>query len=347
MYLRGNIYYTDFYTRTGKRERISLKTSDEQSARKLEKLLFKFFKQQNPSSEETVLWNDFKKWYLCFLSGNRSASTRYIHKLAIQHFEQYHRTRFLREITPDLLLGFKSYLQRRAAQKQNKPGPAGRNRLVKALKSMMKTAEKLKKIGVNQEWSIVAPECAEAGCRVVWHSLAELRQIRAVLAGDLLTVFYLGWEEGLRRGEIAHLYKTDYNPSAHTITVSKKPNWAPKTKRSARTIPLRPDSERAIRESIAHNPDSPYIVNLEGDREKPTYLSYQYRQAVKTFAPHLHTFLHKLRHTYGTMLIQANQNIKTVCDLMGHSNTLQTEKYVHLGQSEYAEAVSHIPSLGA
>lgn len=346
MYLRGNVYYTDFYTRAGKRERISLKTSDDKAARKLEKRLVKLFEDQQPGSQEIILWSSFKKWYLGFLKDNRSPATLYIHKLAIKRLEAYKKPHLLREVTADLLLGFKAYLKKLANQHHNKPGPAGRNRIIKALKSMMKTAEKLGKIERLEKWDIVQAEKGETKNRIVWHSMEELRQIAGVLNGDLYTAFMLGWEEGLRRGEMVFLYKSDYNPRNHTITITSKSEWAPKTKKSARTIPLRPDTEKAIQDSIANNPHSIYIINCPGNRNTPTYLSYEYRRTVKQFLPHLHSFLHKLRHTYGTMLIKNGAHIKTVSDLMGHSNVLQTEKYIHLNVSDFASATALLPSLG-
>lgn len=340
MFLRGKIYCTDFYSQQGQRVRLSLHTSDPKLADTLEKAIKKFFNTHQFKEEETVLWSKFKKWFDRFLTDNRSPSTAYIHHLAIRYLEEYHKPRYLREITPDFLLLFKEWIGKRHK------GPALRNRVIKAIKTMMKTAEAFKKIGVVQTWNKIKRDRSESDGRVVYHPLEELRQINAVLDGDLKTVFFLGWEEGLRRGEIAHLQKQDYNPEMHTITICAKPDWQPKTKRSARTVPLRPDTERYIRSSMANNPTSQYIINIPGNRNTAHYLSYHYRATCKKELPHLHTFLHKLRHTYGTFLIQRGNDLKTVCDLMGHTNVLQTEKYVHLGQSQYVAAANTLPSVG-
>lgn len=340
MFLRGNIYYSDFYTREGRRIRLSLKTSNLKLAETLEKAIQKFFNSRKFKEEETVLWVQFKKWFCGYLKDNRSPVTTYIHRLSIRYLDEYHKPRYLREITPEFLLLFKAWMG------EHKRGPALRNRVIKAIKTMMKTAEEFNKIGIAQNWSKIKRDKAEAGGRVVWHPLEELEQISTVLEGDLKTAFFLGWEEGLRRGEIAHLQKRDYNPVMHTVTIREKPGWRPKTKRSARTIPLRPDSEKHIKESISANPDSLFIINVPGKREAPYYLSHHYRAICKKKLPHIHTFLHKLRHTYGSLLVQKGVDIKTVCDLMGHTNILQTEKYVHLEQSQYEAAVRSLPSVG-
>src|SRR5437868_13656590 len=38
---------------------------------------------------------------------------------------------------------------------------------------------------------------------------------------------------------------------------------------------------------------------------------------------------HDLRHEYGSRLGDADVNLKKIAQLMGHSNTKQTERYVH------------------
>jgi integrase len=38
---------------------------------------------------------------------------------------------------------------------------------------------------------------------------------------------------------------------------------------------------------------------------------------------------HDLRHEYGSRLGDADVNLKKIARLMGHSNTKQTERYVH------------------
>lgn len=340
MYLRGNIYYIDYYF-NGKRYRSSLHTSDPDVAKSREKHFISFLWDNQVGAKEIILWCDFKRWYWWFLRRNRSAGTQYIHQLSVRYLEEFRTPYYLRSVTPDFLLHFKDFLSDRF---QGRHG-AALNRYVKAIKSIMHTAERAGKIGIKQNWESIA-QSDENENRVEFHSLDELRQISAVLEGDLLTAFYLGWEAGLRRGEMAFLYKSDYNSGAHTITVSKKTEWKPKTKKSIRTIFLRPEVEKAVKDSIlAAPPASPYIINLPGKRHQYSYISAQYRQVTKKKLPYLHCYLHKLRHTFGSLLVQEGVHLKTICDLMGHSNILQTEKYIHLGVAQYIEALERLPKI--
>lgn len=348
MYLRRNkIWYSDFYDLNGRRYRVSLKTSDPEEGKIKEKELKGKISKVRPGKTETLLWADYKRWYKSFLKINKSAGTAYWNNLALRYFEEFFKPVWLRDITPDVLMRFKGFLLEKSAKNGGKPGPAGRNRTIREIKTIMHTAEKYGKIGIKQNWEIVEKDKNENENRIVFHTIEELKFIGQALKdeGDLLTCFFLGWEEGLRRGEMAFLYKSDYNPFMHTITISAKEEWRPKTKKSARTIPLSPNTETAIKESIDRSPQSKYIVNIHGKREKSNYISSAYRYAIKKKCPFIKSFPHKLRHTFGTLLIQRGVHIKIVSDLMGHSNIAQTEKYVHLGQSEYKNAIQSLPKI--
>ena len=341
MYLRNNIYYTDKYYQ-GKRWRVSLHTGDPKKAKSAEKLFFAFLLEKNIQPQEIVFWDEFKPWYKWYRTHHLKPATEYIHARAIELLEQYRKPYYLRSVTPEFLLGFKDFL----CETYEGENPAARNRYIKAIKSMMHMAEKLGKIGVKQCWEIV-PSDEETENRIAYHSPEELAQIKNALQneGDLLTVFYLGWECGLRRGEIAFLEKKDYNPHTHTITICRKPEWKPKTRRSARTLQLKPATEAALLDSLVRTPDSRYIVNLTGERTQAGYLSQKYIRVCRQKLPHLHCYLHKLRHTFGSLLVQGGQPLKVICDLMGHSNILQTEKYAHIGPAQYASALDSLPQI--
>lgn len=340
MFLRGNIYYADYYFK-GKRYRPSLHTSDYAEAVSREKVFIHFLNEEQIGPKEITLWKDFKRWYLWYLKENRTEGTIYIHCMAIKLLEEYRTPYYLRKMTPEFLLKFKVFLYEKYQGKCS----AGRNRYIKALKAMMHTAELFGKIGIKQNWELVKKD-DENENRLEYHDPLELSQIKGALCGDLLTAFLLGCEQGLRRGEMAFLYKKDYNPSTHTISISRKKEWKPKTKKSIRTIPLHPNAEAAIQASIANAPaESPYIINLSGNRQKYGYISSAYIRETKRKFPHLHCYLHKLRHTFGSLLVQQGVHLKTICDLMGHSNILQTEKYVHLGSKQYISAINCLPEI--
>ncbi len=342
LYLRNNTYYTSYY-HNGKRYRQSLHTTDEKQAKSREITIISYMMGSNIKTGEITLWRDFKRWYFHYLAWNKSKGTQYIQRRAVELMELYRTPYYLRHITPDFLNNWKEFLWKEYQGRR----AACRNRYIRAIKCMMHVAEQQGKIGIRQNWEMVKRDYMETEHRIEYHSAEELQAIKTALAneGDLLTVFYMGWACGLRRGEIAHLYKTDYDPRTHTITVSAKDNWQPKTKKSARTIPLIPEVELYLQESIRRTSASIYLINLAGNREKAGYLSLQYIRTLKAKLPHLHCYLHKLRHTFGSLLVQQGVPLKTVSDLMGHRNILQTEKYVHIGEKQQIQAVSYLPRI--
>ena len=54
---------------------------------------------------------------------------------------------------------------------------------------------------------------------------------------------------------------------------------------------------------------------------------------------------HSLRHTYATMLLSHGVDLKTVQDLMGHSDITITQIYLHVLPKTKIDAVNRINSL--
>lgn len=293
-------------------------------------------------------WPAFKAWYIDYLRAMNSPRTVKIELRTIKKLEEFKKPAFLCQLTPDYLLDFKSWLELspKNPRKNFRGGLVALDRHVCAFKKMLRTAESFNKIQA-QNWNGIKKDLrVKKFGRTSWHTVEELRQIEAVLEGDLLTAFYLGWQEGLRKSEIAWLYKTDYDAQNHTITIQSKEGWTPKTARSVRTLPLAPSSEAAIKASIAAAPaHSPFIINIPGKRESDSYLSGNYIEAVKKGVPGLKSHLHKLRHTYGSLLAQRGVNIKTISELMGHTSILVTARYTHWGDGALRRASRVIPEL--
>lgn len=305
-------------------------------------------RQSFSQTEEGETWPQFKVWYIGYLRTINSPRTVNIELRMIKKLEEFKKPRFLRELTPDYLLDFKSWLELypKNPRKNSRGGLVAIDRHICGFKKMLHTAEAFKKIEL-QNWSGVKKDLrVKKFSRTCWHTLQELKQIESVLQGDLLTAFYLAWQEGLRRGEIAYLYKTDYNEQTHSITITAKEGWTPKTAKSARTLRLAPSSEAAIKASIAAAPaSSPFIINIPGKRESDSYLSGQYIDAVKNGVPGVKSHLHKLRHTFGTLLAQRGVDIKAISELMGHSSISVTARYIHWGASALRRALEAIPEL--
>ena len=65
-----------------------------------------------------------------------------------------------------------------------------------------------------------------------------------------------------------------------------------------------------------------------------------YRQIAKEAG--VKSFIHKLRHTFASRLVQNGTNLYTVSKLLGHSRIQMTEIYAHLAPDTLQAAVAGI-----
>ena len=298
---------------------------------------------------QKMLWQDFKEKYFNYIAKTKRAGTFATYKGSFKAMESFKKPVYLSEITPRFLIDFRAYLINKAANNHGKPNAVTRNIYVRNLKIAVKFAMQhffLKKRDYNE----VRAE-KQQNFRKEYHSLQTLSMIKEKIkkAGDLYTAFLLGTQEGLRRGEIAYLEKSDYIPTMHAIHIHAKKYWQPKTATSERYVPLQPESEAAIIASIKRAPAaSPYIINFSFLRKKKRSLAYitiQYRQFRKKNFPELKSFPHIWRHTFASQLLQHNAELKAVSELMGHSDIKTTARYAHLEFKDRCRAASLMPKF--
>lgn len=166
---------------------------------------------------------------------------------------------------------------------------------------------------------------------------AELEPKDAMYVGILLA-FYAG----LRRGEICGLRWNDINFYKKTITVRTaigvgegaelKGAYAknPKNKSSARTFPMLPQLEEALKQRIAaiHPDDSWFVVGDKTMFMRPQQYNRLFSEFVvrnnlvdaygKKITPH------GLRHNFATVGIRAGMDIASLSLMMGHASRAMT-----------------------
>ena len=147
---------------------------------------------------------------------------------------------------------------------------------------------------------------------------------------------------GLRIGELVALTWDDVNFKTKelyinkTITrVRKNKEWIdmiiePKTKKSIRKIPLGNEIIILLKE-LKKKKISKYIVsNKTGDRALIRTYQYFFTRIQKLLNIKEVLNFHALRHTFATRAIESGMDIKTLSEILGHSNTSITiNRYVH------------------
>jgi len=155
--------------------------------------------------------------------------------------------------------------------------------------------------------------------------------------GILLALF-----TGLRVGELCALTWGDIDMAAGTLRVSKAVQrvqtpggptkttlhiGAPKSKASTRTIPL-PEFLRRELKALWVDPQA-YLLTGTAKCMEPRLMQGFFTRMLKQ-AGIAHKNFHALRHSFATRAVEQGFDIKSVSELLGHSNVKFTmESYVH------------------
>lgn len=159
---------------------------------------------------------------------------------------------------------------------------------------------------------------------------------------------------GLRIGELLALKWTDFDPKEsllsvkHTAFVIKLENgkWeqiasTPKTSSSIRSIPVSSKLKRLI---IEHKKTSKseFIIDCKGKQMNVRNYQGIFKNMLKKAEVRQLGF-HSLRHTFATRAVEMGIDIKTLSELLGHSNpTITISRYVHSNMEQKRKAVNKI-----
>lgn len=206
------------------------------------------------------------------------------------------------------------------------------------------------------------PEADERSEMKTW-TPAQVEQFLASVDGDQYSHAWWLALCGLRRGEISGLRWEDVDTGSKTLTVSTSrvsfaktiTEGTPKSKRSARTLPMPDDlvaALKAAKKRQAENRlalggawrDSGYVVaDAEGNPPTPNTLTYWWRRSVeKAGVPAIR--LHDARHTCATLMHLRGVPIAVVAAWMGHASAAFTlSTYAHSQDPALLQAASSAP----
>lgn len=159
---------------------------------------------------------------------------------------------------------------------------------------------------------------------------------------------------GMRKGEIIGLKWEDVDVAENLIYVRRSANvnkgkaivGEPKTASGKRDIPIAPDLLHNLMPLKANG----YIIVGQRNRSGQTPISgttynLMIDRIEKTIDMHGAT-AHVFCHSLGTLLYDASQNVKTVQDIMGHSDfKTTTDRYVHPVEARKQSAMQKVNSL--
>jgi integrase len=149
---------------------------------------------------------------------------------------------------------------------------------------------------------------------------AEAKRLLTAAGGDLREAFRWLLLTGLRRGEFLRVTPESFRDRHLLVEVSKSGQ--------PRAIPLPPELDPR---------KFPYGMN-------ETALEKGFQKA-RARAGLQGVWLHDLRRTYGTWLLQNGANLAAIRDLLGHSSITMTSRYLGATATDLKAAVAVMPGL--
>jgi len=158
----------------------------------------------------------------------------------------------------------------------------------------------------------------------------------------ILELFYAS---GLRLSELESLDIDSLDLRARMVRVMGKG-------RKERIVPFNQAAERAIREwlkdraamTLGRGPTTdkrgrrvhgePLFVNHRGTRLTGRSVDRLLRKYVAQFTPQRGISPHALRHSFATHLLQRGADLRTIQELLGHSQVSTTQRYTHVNAAQ-------------
>lgn len=151
--------------------------------------------------------------------------------------------------------------------------------------------------------------------------------------GDHMTpAVLLSLNTGLRRGELLSLRWSDINFRQAMLSVQA---ISAKTGQT-RHVPLNEEAIETLKQWRVHNPDISGIDRIFAPTTsfKTAWAGILKVAKIKSFR------WHDLRHHFASRLVQADINLNTVRELLGHGSLAMTLRDAHLGPDQKRKAVA-------
>ena len=349
IFKRGNVYQIDKGRVDGKRVYESLHTSDKDVAEAaLEDFERRAIALANGTKQPRVSFAQFEEDYLAYCVREKSRHTVSRDRDGFRALKRYMPVKELVDITPDRLSAL------REAMKKDGRGAHGINRSVRALKTAMHWAEAHPRYSlVPQNWGLVKSLPARE-FREEYLSLADLKSVLLIANGQWRTAIFLMARCGLRPAEAYHLQCENIDLKTGMLRVVGKQCvctncaagdswWMPKTSRSARYIPLDNDLSAYLAKTLPLLKSDWVISDEDGDR--PALSSFLTYVARLIRAAGLVGSAYTLRHTFASLLAQDGHSPKAIADLMGHTHTDMTDRYMKMSPESLRKVIVSSPRL--
>lgn len=330
IYQRGKSWYYDFVHKgqryTGCFGHVSRTTAKEELARKKTEVIEG---KLNPAkTRKSPRFDAFVEEYLEWLKANRKPLTFQRVGEALVNIRPSFGTKRLNEITAWDMERYKRV--RKEAGKQ----PGTINLELATLKAILNKAVTWKKLVDHPGKEVKALKVANERTRF----LTEEEEARFLTASSpaLRRIVEAGLLTGFRRQELTTLRPEDVDFARGLVSVAA----CYSKNGESRTLPMGARLKEILQEAVAGRGDGPTVFVTEAGIPWTRWgLTSAFQRACRraslgTIGPHV------LRHTFGSRLVMAGVDLRTVQELLGHKDIKMTLRYTHLSSDHKRQAIA-------
>lgn len=215
-----------------------------------------------------------------------------------------------------------------------------------SLKSFYKFCVKQKKMGINPLEEIETPKLAQRQAIYLTeqerHLLFETSRQKtySVKGKRNYTILTLLYYTGLRVHELVGLNKNSFIDDGFKVSIKVigKGN-------KERIIPLHQEAKNVLDIWLKNRPatlSNAIFTNSQGERLSISMVQKMIQKLKSKAGIDKHITPHKLRHTFGTELLQKGANLIEIQALLGHANLNTTQIYVHTNKENLVNAIERL-----
>ena len=282
----------------------------------------------NPTkARKSPRFDTFAETYLEWSKDNKKPLTTLRNRKALDNLTACFGQKKLNELTPWHLEQYKK------ARKEAELAPGTINYELSVLKSVLRKAHEWGKLPDLPDSTVKKLKAPESRTRFL--SEEEEARLLAACSPALSRVIRAGLLTGFRRQELAALRPEDVALDRGLVYVAACYSKNGKS----RAVPILPRLRPVLQEALVVREDAPCVFTTDqGHPWTPDSLTAAVERASKRagldpLGPHV------LRHTFGSRLVMAGVDLRTVQELMGHSSILMTMRYAHLSPDHKRQAM--------
>jgi len=284
------------------------------------------------SSENYQLYKDYIEYIRRDL--NFAVSTQGYYEDVVRSYIHYLADTDIREVT---IRGVAEYCGTLVHQRTGKPlVESSKNTVRSILRSFFQYVDRYRGIRLKFDYAMIR-NAKTARTKINVLTIEDIRRMVAKLPTEqdklmLITKF----STGMRISELVGLQVKDFR--VHEVSIRGKGS-------KDRTIPIDIQLSTALQAHMLKNNyfHGPMFRSSYGSPH--AYTPNGFRKRLKRHLGELYTKPHDARHGYATLLLEQGMDIRTVQELLGHSDIRTTQIYTHVTDShKRASFKKHWPS---